>query len=130
MINILLLTKRIRIACSTIFKKWGLQVTFPVSYNLHTYVTACIHTCTTCRVHSHYKLIKHATSVYIICEQLRCHQLLVHTLACSEYPIRVVRALFHTRVLFKFKSSCTVHAVSDWLRTFLHPRCFSLAYKL
>ena len=53
--------------------------------------------------------IKHATGVYIVCEQLRRHQPLVHTLARNEYfPIRVVRALFHTRVLFKFKSSCTV----------------------
>ena len=50
-------------------------------------------------MHSCYELIKHATSVYIIREELRRHQPLVHTLACSEYfPIRVVRALFHTRV--------------------------------
>ena len=63
------------------------------------------------RVHSRYELIKHATSVYIVREQLRRHQPLVHTLARSEYfPIRVVHVLFHTRVLFKFKSSCTVRS--------------------
>ena len=105
-INILLLTKRKRIPHrqhydSTIFKKWDLQVTFPASYKVRTYVTACIHTCATCQVHSRYELIKHAMSVYIVREQLRHHQPLVHTLACSEYfPIRVVRALFHTQVFF------------------------------
>ena len=91
MINILLLTKGKRIAHrqrSAIFKKWELQVPFPASYKVHTYAT--------CRVHSCYELIKHATSVYIVREQLRCHQPLVHVLARS--PIRVVRALFHTRV--------------------------------
>ena len=44
-INILLLTKRKRMArrrCSTIFKKWDLQVTLPAIYKVHTYVTACI----------------------------------------------------------------------------------------
>ena len=47
-INILLLTKRKRMACrqrSTIFKKWDLQVKFPAIYKVHTYVTAFIHTC-------------------------------------------------------------------------------------
>ena len=74
------------------------------------YLTACIHTCATCQVHSHYELIKHATIVHIVREQLRCHQPLVHMLARSEYfPIRVVRALFHMRVFFKLKSSCTVY---------------------
>ena len=98
-INILLLAKRKRIARrwrSTIFKKCDLQVTFPASYKVRT------HTCTKCRVHSRYELIKHATSVYIVREQLRRHQPLVHMLARSKYfPIRVVRALFHTRVFFK-----------------------------
>ena len=112
MINILLLTKGKRIArrlCNTIFMKWDLQVTFPASYRVHVYATACIHTCATCRVHSCYELIKHATSVYIVHEQLRHHQLLVHTVAHSKYfPICVVRVLFHTRVFFKFKLSCTV----------------------
>ena len=42
MINILLLTKRKRMVhrqCST---KWDLQLTFPASYKVHTYVTTCI----------------------------------------------------------------------------------------
>ena len=67
------------------------------------YVTACIHTCATCQVHSRYELIKHTTSVYIFREQLRRHQPLVHMLARSEYfSVRVVCALFHTRAFFKF----------------------------
>ena len=36
----------------TIFKKWDLQVTFPASYKVHMYVTACIHTFAMCRVTS------------------------------------------------------------------------------
>ena len=75
----------------------GLAGNIPASYKVHTYVTACIHTCTTFQVHSRYELIKHAMSVHIVCEQLRRHQTLVHTLAHSKYfPIRVVCALFHT----------------------------------
>ena len=111
-INILLLTKEKSIARrrrSTIFKKWDLQVTFPASYKVHTYVTSCIHTCTTCRVHSHYELIKHAMSVSIVREHLRRYQPLVQMLARSKYfPIRVVHALFHMYVFFEFKLSCTV----------------------
>ena len=74
----------------------GLAGNIPASYKVHTYVTACIHTCVTCRLHSHYELIKHTTSVYIVREQLRRHQPLVHMLACSEYfLICVVHMLFH-----------------------------------
>ena len=48
-------------------------------------------------------------SVYIVHNQLRRHQPLVDMLARSKYfPICVVHALFHTRVFFKFKMSCTV----------------------
>ena len=49
---------------TAIFKKWDLQVTFPVK---------CIHTCAMCRVHSHYEFIKPAMSVYIVREQFRHH---------------------------------------------------------
>ena len=39
---------------------------------------------------------------------LICHQPVVDKLAHSkDFPIRVVRALFYTRVFFKFKSSCS-----------------------
>ena len=51
----------------------------------------------------------HATSVYIAREQFIRHQPVVCTLARSEdICTRVVRALLHTRVFVKFKSSCTV----------------------
>ena len=50
----------------------------------------------------------HAMSVYIAREQFIRHQPVVRTLACSEdFCTRVVRALLHTRVFVKFKSSCT-----------------------
>ena len=88
---------------STIFKKWDLQATFPcylqgtcVRNSLYIYKR---HASATCRVHSRCELIKPTTSVYIVCEQLIRHQPVVHMLACSEdFRIRVVRALFHTRV--------------------------------
>ena len=101
MINIVLLTKRKIIAHrrhSTIFRKWDFQVTLPASYKVHTYVIACIHTYMRHVLSdSHYELINHVTSVYIVREQLRRHQPLVHMLARSEYfSIRVVHALFHT----------------------------------
>ena len=56
----------------------------------------------------------HATSVYIARkparEQFIRHQTVERTQARSEdFHIRVVRALLHTRVFVKFKSSCTVH---------------------
>ena len=51
----------------------------------------------------------HAISVYIAREQFLRHQTVERTQACSEdFHIRVVRALLHTRVFMKFKSSCTV----------------------
>ena len=89
------------------FKKRDLQVIFPAIFKVRTYVqyvTACIYTSAMCRVHSCCDLIKPATSVYIVREQLIHHQSVVHMLARSkDFPIRVVRALFHTRVFFKFK---------------------------
>ena len=52
----------------------------------------------------------HATSVYIAREQFIRHQTVERTQARSEdFHICVVRALLHTRVFVKFKSSCTVH---------------------
>ena len=59
------------------------------------------HTSATCQVHSCCELIKLATSVYIVCGQLRHHQPLVHMLARSkDFPIDVVHALVisHTSV--------------------------------
>ena len=51
----------------------------------------------------------HATSVYIAYEQFIRYQLVVCTLARSEdFCTHVVRALLHTRVFVKLKSSCTV----------------------
>ena len=51
----------------------------------------------------------HAMSVYIAREQFIHHQPVMCTLARSkDFCTRVVRALLHTRVLVKFKSSCTV----------------------
>ena len=52
----------------------------------------------------------HATSVYIAREQFIRHQTVERMQARSEdFHIRVVRALLHTRVFMKFKSSCTVY---------------------
>ena len=49
-------------------------------------------------MHSHYKLIEPATSVYNVHKRLRCHQPVVHTLACSEdFPIHVVYVHYLTR---------------------------------
>ena len=51
----------------------------------------------------------HATSVYVAREQFIRHQTVERTQARSEdFHTRVVRALLHTRVFMKFKSSCTV----------------------
>ena len=51
----------------------------------------------------------HATSVYIAREQFIGHQTVERTQARSEdFHTHVVRALLHTRVFVKFKSSCTV----------------------
>ena len=51
----------------------------------------------------------HTTSVHIAREQFLRHQIVERTQARSEdFHIHVVRALLHTRVLMKFKSSCTV----------------------
>ena len=112
-ISILLLTERKTMARrrhSTIFKKWNWQIKFPASYKIIMHVKACIHRCAMYRVHSHRELIKPAMRFYIIREQLRHHQPLVHTLAHSEhFPVRVVRAVFHIQVFLKFKSSCTVY---------------------
>ena len=50
-----------------------------------------------------------ATSVYIAREQFLRHQTVERTQARSkDFHIRVVRVLLHTRVLMKFKLSCTV----------------------
>ena len=51
----------------------------------------------------------HATSVYIACKQFIRHQAVERTQARSkDFHTHVVRALLHTRVFMKFKSSCTV----------------------
>ena len=51
----------------------------------------------------------HATSVHIAHEQFIHHQPVVYMLVCSEdFCTRVVRALLHTRVFLKIKSSCTI----------------------
>ena len=51
----------------------------------------------------------HATSVYITREQFIRHQTVERTQARSEdFHTRVVRALLHTHVFIKFKSSCTI----------------------
>ena len=51
----------------------------------------------------------HATSVYIAREQFIHHQTVKRTQARSkDFRTRVMRALLHTRVFMKFKSSCTV----------------------
>ena len=53
----------------------------------------------------------HATSVYIAHEQFIHHQTVERMQARSEdFHTHVVRALLHTRVFMKFKSSCTVYA--------------------
>ena len=58
-------------------------------------------------MYTHCELINPAMSVYIVCKQPIHHQPVVHTLACSkDFHICVLRALFHTHVFFKFKSSC------------------------
>ena len=61
-----------------------------------------------CPVHSYCELIKPATSVYIVQEQFKRHRPVVHTLVYVAKISHVVRALFDTRVFFKFKSRCTV----------------------
>ena len=54
----------------------------------------------------------HTTSIYIAREQFIRHQTVKRTQARREdFHIRVVRALLHTRVFMKFKSSCTVVVV-------------------
>ena len=54
----------------------------------------------------------HATSVYIAREQFIRHQTVERAQAHSEdFHTRIVRALLHTRVFMKFKSSCTVFIV-------------------
>ena len=55
----------------------------------------------------------HATSAYIACEKFIRHQTVKHTQARSEdFHTRVMRALLHTRVFMKFKSSCTVTCIT------------------
>ena len=95
---------------STIFKKWDSQVTFFASYKVAIYVHNSLYTFVNhVLCHSCYELIKPAMSVYIVCEQLKRHQPLVHTLALSEdFPVCVVHALLHTHAFLKFKSTCTV----------------------
>ena len=112
-IHILLLTNRKRMECrrySTIFNSGKIPC-----YLQGTYVCNSLYPCTTLAPHvecTHVVsyVIKPTMSVYIVHEQLRHHQLVVHTLARSEdLPIHVVHALFHMQVLFKFKSSCTIY---------------------
>ena len=70
-------------------------------YKVHTYITACIHTCATCEVHSCYELINTSMHVYIVRE-------LVHTLVCSEYlPVYVVHAcaISHAIIVFKLNQA-------------------------
>ena len=60
-IDILLLTKIKRMARRSVvlfINKWDLQITFPAIYKVHSYIrnSLYIHTCTTCRVHSHCEL--------------------------------------------------------------------------
>ena len=56
----------------------------------------------------------HAASIYIACEQFIRHQTVKRTQALSEdFHTRVVRALLHTRVFMKFKSSCTVDPLDN-----------------
>ena len=51
----------------------------------------------------------HATSVYIAREQFIRHQPVVCTPARSEdFCTCVVRALLHTHMFVKFKSTCTI----------------------
>ena len=51
----------------------------------------------------------HATSIYIARKQFIRHQTVERTYARSEdFHTRVMRALLHTRVFMKFKSSCTI----------------------
>ena len=77
------------------------------------------HTSNTCRVPSCCELIKPTISVYIVREQLICHQPVMRMLAHSEdFPIHVVHALFHTQAFFKFNRavpyitySCYVHSL-------------------
>ena len=55
----------------------------------------------------------HTTSVYIAREQFIRHQTVERTQARSEdFHTHVVRALLHMCVFMKFKSSCTVVAIS------------------
>ena len=57
-------------------------------------------------------------SVYIAREQFIRHQTVERTQARSEdFHIRVVRALLHTHVFMKFKSSCTV-VIELWLGSY------------
>ena len=52
----------------------------------------------------------HAMSVYIAREQFIHHQTVERMQACSkDFHTRVVRALVHTRVFMKYKSSCTIN---------------------
>ena len=85
------------------------EVTFPASYKVLTYVRNSLYIM--CQVRSHYKLylIKAATSVYIFAMSSACS---AHTLACGEY-FHLVRALFHMQVFLKFKSSCTINNSSS-----------------
>ena len=51
----------------------------------------------------------YAPSVYIAREQFIHHETVERTQAHSEdFHTRVVRALLHTHVFMKFKSSCTI----------------------
>ena len=58
----------------------------------------------------------HIMSVYIAHEQFIRHQAVERTQARSvDFHTRVVRALLHTHVFMKFKSSCTVYTAGLFL---------------
>ena len=57
-------------------------------------------------------MLQVTTSVYIVCEQLRCHQPLVYMLARSKhFPVHVVCLLFRVTSFLKLKLSCTVETL-------------------
>ena len=71
----------------------------------------------------------HATSVYIAREQFIRHQTVERMQARSEdFHSRVVRALLHTRVFMKFKSSYTVYIDPNEYPRVLMTRVFAIAH--
>ena len=92
------------------------------------YVRCCVFTCIRAILEStpHVdctqvtSLFRLATSNFTLRRQLRRHQVLVRLQARNKFfAVRVVFVQWHTRVFFKFKSSCTVV-------TYYRPRMFLL----